>query len=135
MLFAAFFGFDFLCVNREHLFFVFVDSSQLLTPRILLHFCSVPDNNCFKNGILPICVDQKTLDRFMLDAEAGKCITVDLESQAISIDGESATVSFDVEPFRRHCLMNGLDDIGLTLAHEATITSFEKDMQLNTPWL
>ena len=71
----------------------------------------------------------------MQDAEAGKSITVDLESQTITTDADNADVSFDVEPFRRHCLMNGLDDIGLTLAHEAAITSFEKDMQTNTPWL
>ena len=71
----------------------------------------------------------------MQDAEAGKSITVDLESQTITTDADNADESFDVEPFRRHCLMNGLDDIGLTLAHEAAITSFEKDMQTNTPWL
>ena len=71
----------------------------------------------------------------MSDAEAGTKITVNLESQTISIDGESSDVVFDVEPFRRHCLINGLDDIGLTLEHEETITSFEQRMTVNTPWL
>jgi 3-isopropylmalate dehydratase len=119
--------------SREHAPWALLDMGIRCV--ISTSFADIFYNNCFKNGILPICVNQETLERLMQDAEAGKSITVDLESQTITTDADNADVSFDVEPFRRHCLMNGLDDIGLTLAHEAAITSFEKDMQTNAPWL
>ena len=93
------------------------------------------DNNCFKNGILPICVDEEILEELMLAAESGKCLSVDLDSQTICAKDGSLNVSFEVEPFRKHCLMNGLDDIGLTLQHDSAITAFEEGMATRTPWL
>ena len=71
----------------------------------------------------------------MIAGESGKCVTVDLDSQKISTEGGIADVSFDVEPFRKHCLMNGLDDIGLTLQHDDAIRAFEQRMTKETPWL
>ncbi len=83
-------------------------------------------NNCFKNGILPITLPEETIDDLMRRAQAtpGYQLTVDLETQTIT-DGQSLSISFDVDPFRRHLLLNGLDDIGLTLQHESDITAFE----------
>ncbi|WP_372805317.1 3-isopropylmalate dehydratase small subunit, partial [Loktanella salsilacus] len=83
-------------------------------------------SNCFKNGILPIALPQEQVDVLMKDAEKGSNarIEVDLEAQTItSSDGE--VFNFEVDSFKKHCLMNGLDDIGLTLEKAASIESFE----------
>ncbi len=93
-------------------------------------------NNCFKNGILPIVLPQEIVDELMDDARLGAnaTMTVDLESQTITRpNGEK--VSFDVDPFRKYCLLNGLDDIGLTLQKDAAIGSFEKTRATTQPWL
>jgi 3-isopropylmalate/(R)-2-methylmalate dehydratase small subunit len=93
-------------------------------------------NNSFKNGILPIILPQEQVDILMEDAKKGAnaVLTVDLESQTISRpDGQK--IAFDVEPFRKHCLLNGLDDIGLTLQKQASIDSFENTRKLSQPWL
>lgn len=84
-------------------------------------------NNCFQNGMLPIILPEETVTKLLDSAKKipGYKITVDLENQTVR-DGESFSVKFDVDPFRRHCLMNGLDDIGLTLQNEAKITEFER---------
>ena len=83
-------------------------------------------NNCFKNGILPIRVSQADLDKLFDDAERGAnaTLTVDLASQEIR-GPDGGTVKFDIDPFRKHCLLNGLDDIGLTLEKKASIDSYE----------
>ena len=83
-------------------------------------------NNCFKNGILPIVLPEETVHQFMKKAQAnlGYQLTVDLETQTIS-DSDGYSVKFDVDPFRRHLLLNGLDDIGLTMQHETDITAYE----------
>jgi 3-isopropylmalate/(R)-2-methylmalate dehydratase small subunit len=87
-------------------------------------------SNCFKNGLLPIVLPEETVYALMENAKVGNAkgtpyvLTVDLESQTIT-DTEGMTVTFAVDPFRRQCLLNGLDDIGLTLQHEGDITSFE----------
>ncbi|HYC06129.1 MAG TPA: 3-isopropylmalate dehydratase small subunit [Azospirillaceae bacterium] len=98
-------------------------------------FADIFFNNCFKNGVLPIALPQATVDRLMAAAENGAnaTFTVDLERQEIAMpDGER--VAFDVEPFRRHCLLNGLDDIGLTLQQGAAIDSYEARMRTERPW-
>jgi len=99
-------------------------------------FADIFYNNCFKNGILPIKLPQEQVDMLMEDAGRGAnaTVTIDLEAQEITRpDGEK--VSFEVESFRRHCLLNGLDDIGLTLQKEDKIDSFEAKRKEAHPWL
>ncbi|RYH04280.1 3-isopropylmalate dehydratase small subunit [Salipiger sp. IMCC34102] len=93
-------------------------------------------NNCFKNGILPIVLPQDQVDVLMNDAEKGSNarIEIDLEAQTItSSDGEVFT--FEVDSFKKHCLMNGLDDIGLTLEKAASIRDFEAQASAARPWV
>ena len=91
-------------------------------------------NNSFKNGLLPIRLPQAEVDGLMSDAEAGRMIAVDLERELITRpSGEE--IAFATEPFRRHCLLNGLDDIGLTLQHTAEIDAFEARQKVEQPWL
>jgi len=92
--------------------------------------------NCFKNGILPIILPDDRLDELFRRAEQheGYQLTVDLESQTITEvtpAGDGLKISFEVDPFRRECLLNGWDDIGLTLRHEDQIDAFEKDYRPN----
>ena len=103
---------------------------------IAASFADIFYNNSFKNGILPIILPQALVDLLMEDAKKGSnaVLTVDLESQTISRpDGQK--IAFDVEPFRKHCLLNGLDDIGLTLQKQSKIDSFESQRKLSQPWL
>ncbi len=98
-------------------------------------FADIFYNNCFKNGILPIALPQEQVDVLMKDAERGANarIEVDLEAQTITTsDGEIFT--FDVDPFKKHCLLNGLDDIGLTMEKAAAIDTFEKAAAAERPW-
>ena len=99
-------------------------------------FADIFYNNCFKNGILPIKLPQEDVDKLMEDAERGAnaTITVDLESQTIT-GPDGGEIRFEVEPFRKHCLLNGLDDIGLTLEKESRIERFEEDYGSRFPWL
>jgi len=99
-------------------------------------FADIFYNNCFKNGLLPIALPQAVVDKLMEDAKKGAnaVLTIDLESQTISRpDGEQ--VHFDIEPFRKHCLLNGLDDIGLTEQKTPAIRGFEEKHRLSQPWL
>jgi len=93
-------------------------------------------NNCFKNGILPIVLPQDQVDKLMDDAARGAnaTVTVDLENQTIS-GPDGGTIAFDVYPFRKHCLLNGLDDIGLTLEKAAAIDAFEAKASGERPWV
>ena len=98
-------------------------------------FADIFFNNSFKNGLLPIVLDAQTVDGLFAkanDPEALK-IEVDLGSQSLSVGNE--TISFDVDPFRKHCLLEGLDDIGLTLQHVDDIKTYEEKAKQNTPWL
>lgn len=90
-------------------------------------------NNSFKNGILPIAVPQSVVDALIHDGEDKKEITVDLKEQKI-VSGNSVYL-FDIDPFRKHCLLNGLDDIGLTLEKESLISSYEEHRSKNFQWL
>ncbi|RVT87369.1 3-isopropylmalate dehydratase small subunit [Rhodobacteraceae bacterium CCMM004] len=99
-------------------------------------FADIFYNNCFKNGILPIALPQEDVDKLMDDAERGAnaTVTVDLENQTIQ-GPDGGTVHFDIDPFRKHCLLNGLDDIGLTLEKAASIDAFEAQAEQARPWV
>ena len=92
-------------------------------------------NNCFKNGMLPIALPQADVDKLMQDAEKGAnaVVSIDLENQAIT-GPDGGRISFEVDPFRKHCLLNGLDDIGLTLEKEKSIKAFEETAHAARPW-
>jgi 3-isopropylmalate/(R)-2-methylmalate dehydratase small subunit len=90
-------------------------------------FADIFYNNCFKNGMLPIVLAEAQLDELFQRAadKSGYELTADLENCTLR-DAQGLTLKFDVEPFRRHCLLHGLDDIGLTLEHEAKIAAYEQ---------
>lgn len=98
-------------------------------------FADIFYNNCFKNGILPIVLPEAERDLCMKDAEKGANarIEVSLEDQTITLS-DGTKIGFEVDPFRKHCLINGLDDIGLTLEKAAAIDSFEAKAQTLRPW-
>lgn len=99
-------------------------------------FADIFYNNCFKNGILPIALPQEQIDVLMKDAEKGANarMTIDLEAQTVTTsDGE--VFSFEVDSFKKHCLMNGLDDIGLTLGKSDSIATFEAKASTSRPWV
>jgi 3-isopropylmalate/(R)-2-methylmalate dehydratase small subunit len=98
-------------------------------------FADIFYNNCFKNGILPIVVSPEDLDKLMDDASRGSnaVLTVDLEAQEIT-GPDGGRIGFEIDAFRRHCLLNGLDDIGLTLEKATSIDSFEKKTASSRPW-
>ncbi|EPY01293.1 3-isopropylmalate dehydratase small subunit [Magnetospirillum fulvum] len=99
-------------------------------------FADIFYNNCFKNGILPIKLPQEQVDKLMDDANRGAnaVVTVDLNKQVIT-GPDGGSISFEIDPFRKHCLLNGLDDIGLTLQRDAKIASFEETRRVSYPWL
>ncbi len=90
-------------------------------------FADIFYNNCFQNGILPVSLSEDAISRLMANASArpGYKITVDLDAQRVSDEDEDVAESFEIAPFRRHSLLNGLDEIGLTLQHEAAISAYE----------
>ena len=92
-------------------------------------------NNCFKNGILPIRVSQEDLDKLFDDAERGAnaTLTIDLASQEIR-GPDGGKVKFEIDPFRKHCLMNGLDDIGLTMEKKSSIDDYEAKLKKERAW-
>ena len=99
-------------------------------------FADIFYNNCFKNGILPIALPQEQVDKLMDDAERGAnaILTIDLEKQEIT-GPDGGRIHFDIDPFRKHCLLNGLDDIGLTLQKAPAIEDFEARNRASQPWL
>ncbi|MEO0362804.1 MAG: 3-isopropylmalate dehydratase small subunit [Pseudomonadota bacterium] len=99
-------------------------------------FADIFFNNCFKNGILPIALPQEEVDKLMADAERGAnaTLTVDLERQVI-MGPDGGEIAFEVDAFRKHCLLNGLDDIGLTMEKDASIAAFEASRARSQPWL
>ncbi|WP_421702144.1 3-isopropylmalate dehydratase small subunit [Aliiroseovarius sp.] len=99
-------------------------------------FADIFFNNSFKNGILPIVLPQEQVDILMADAEKGENarMTVDLEAQEITTsDGQ--VIPFDVDAFKKHCLLNGLDDIGLTMEKKTSIDAFEEQAAQARPWV
>ncbi|MGA0540555.1 3-isopropylmalate dehydratase small subunit [Neotabrizicola sp. VNH66] len=119
--------------SREHAPWALLDFGIRCV--ISTSFADIFFNNCFKNGILPIVMPQEVVDVLMKDAERGENarITVDLETQTVtSSDGQS--FGFEIDPFRKHCLLNGLDDIGLTLEKVSSIDNFERSLAAARPW-
>jgi len=119
--------------SREHAPWALLDFGIRCV--IATSFADIFYNNCFKNGILPIVVRPDELDKLMDDAARGSnaTLTVDLESQEIH-GPDGGTIKFEIDAFKKHCLLNGLDDIGLTLEKGAAITSFEQKNAETRPW-
>ncbi len=99
-------------------------------------FADIFYNNCFKNGILPIVLPQEDVDKLMDDANRGAnaVVTVDLENQVIT-GPDGGEIRFEVDSFKKHCLLNGLDDIGLTMQKADAIDAFEKKYGAEAPWV
>lgn len=98
-------------------------------------FADIFFNNCFKNGILPIVLPRAEIDALMAIARrGGQMLTVDLERQVVT-GPDGTTMSFSVDPFRKACLLGGLDEIGLTLKQAAAIDAFEQEHRTRHPWL
>ncbi|MBW8298041.1 MAG: 3-isopropylmalate dehydratase small subunit [Hydrogenophaga sp.] len=119
--------------SREHAPWALLDFGIRCV--ISTSFADIFYNNCFKNGILPIVVSPEDLDKLMDDANRGSnaVLSVDLESQEIT-GPDGGRIKFDIDAFKRHCLLNGLDDIGLTLEKAASIDAFEKTNAQTHPW-
>ncbi|MAZ99308.1 MAG: 3-isopropylmalate dehydratase small subunit [Rhodospirillaceae bacterium] len=99
-------------------------------------FADIFFNNCFKNGILPIVVSKEQLDQLMDDANNGanSILDIDLENQQIGRPNGDK-INFQIDEFRKHCLINGLDDIGLTMQKQDSIGDFEKRREIEQPWV
>ncbi len=99
-------------------------------------FADIFYSNCFKNGILPIKLPQEDVDKLMDDAERGAnaVVSIDLEAQTIT-GPDGGTISFEVDAHKKHCLLNGLDDIGLTLQKQSSISAFEEKQAASQPWI
>ncbi|WP_306006337.1 3-isopropylmalate dehydratase small subunit [Aquicoccus porphyridii] len=120
--------------SREHAPWALADFG--IKAVISTSFADIFYNNCFKNGILPIALPQEQVDVLMSDAEKGANarMEIDLEAQTVTTsDGE--VFGFEVDPHRKHCLINGLDDIGLTLEKAAAIDTFEARAAAERPWV
>jgi len=120
--------------SREHAPWALLDFGIRCV--ISTSFADIFYNNCFKNGILPVVLPQDAVDHLMDDAKKGSNarITVDLAEQSVTAsDGKS--FSFDIDPFKKHCLLNGLDDIGLSLEKAAQIDAFEQKAAQARPWV
>jgi 3-isopropylmalate/(R)-2-methylmalate dehydratase small subunit len=121
--------------SREHAPWALADYGfrALIAPS----FADIFFNNCFKNGVLPIVLPDAKVDRLFADVAAfpGYELTIDLERQAVSSADDGLSFQFDVDPFRKRCLLNGWDDIGLTLQHADEIRAFEAKHLAARPWL
>ena len=119
--------------SREHAPWALLDFGIRCV--ISTSFADIFYNNCFKNGILPVVVSPADLDRLIDDAERGSnaTLTIDLEKQEIR-GPDGGLVRFEMDPFRKKCLMEGLDDIGLTMQRAGKIEGFEEQATLSRPW-
>ncbi|MFP1630673.1 3-isopropylmalate dehydratase small subunit [Zhengella sp. ZM62] len=119
--------------SREHAPWALLDFGIRCV--ISTSFADIFYNNCFKNGILPIRVSQEELDKLMDDAERGANATLTVDLEAREIRGpDGGVITFELDEFKRHCLLNGLDDIGLTLEKASAIETFEKKAAETRPW-
>ncbi|MEM1046383.1 MAG: 3-isopropylmalate dehydratase small subunit [Pseudomonadota bacterium] len=120
--------------SREHAPWALLDFGVRCV--ISTSFADIFYNNCFKNGILPITVNPEDLEKLMDDADRGAnaTLTVDLAAQEIR-GPDGGVISFDLDAFKKHCLMNGLDDIGLTMEKAPSIDSYEEKRQAEAAWL
>jgi len=120
--------------SREHAPWALLDFGIRCV--ISTQFGDIFYNNCFKNGILPVRVSPEDLDKLFDDAQRGAnaTLTIDLENQEIR-GPDGGVVKFDIDPHRKRCLLNGLDDIGLTMEKAPAIASFEENAKAARPWL
>ena len=120
--------------SREHAPWALLDFGIRCV--ISTSFADIFYNNCFKNGILPIKVSPEDLEKLMDDAERGAnaTLTIDLPSQTIK-GPDGGSIAFELDPFLKHCLLNGLDHIGLTMEKAPAIAGFESRMSESRPWL
>ncbi|HCO53434.1 MAG TPA: 3-isopropylmalate dehydratase small subunit [Pelagibacterium sp.] len=120
--------------SREHAPWALLDFGIRCV--ISTSFADIFYNNCFKNGILPIVVTPQQLDLLLDDADRGSnaTLTVDLENQTIS-GPDGGTITFDIDPGRKHILLEGLDDIAMTLKRDESISGYEGKMAENRPWV
>jgi len=120
--------------SREHAPWALMDFGIRCV--ISTSFADIFYNNCFKNGILPIKVSPEDLEKLFDDAERGANATLTIDLAAQEIRGpDGGTIKFDIDEHRKHCLLNGLDDIGLTLEKDDKIVDFEKKAAHARPWL
>jgi 3-isopropylmalate/(R)-2-methylmalate dehydratase small subunit len=120
--------------SREHAPWALLDFGIRCV--ISTSFADIFYNNCFKNGILPIAVSPEVLAKLMDDASRGSNATLSIDLEAQEIRGpDGGVVRFEIDPFRKHCLLNGLDDIGLTLAKADRIEAFETKAAAERNWL
>lgn len=118
--------------SREHAVWSLLDYGFKVV--IAESFADIFYNNCFNNGLLPIVLDSKEIDQLLDLADQRRQIEIDLENQIIfSVDSEIA--HFDIDPFRKKCILEGLDEIGLSLTHSEQIKEFEKNRILYSPWI
>jgi len=119
--------------SREHAPWALLDYGIRCV--ISTSFADIFYNNCFKNGILPVKVSPEDLDKLFDDADRGAnaTLTVDLVNQEIR-GPDGGVVSFDIDPYRKHCLLNGLDDIGLTMVKSDKIAGYEENAKASRPW-
>jgi 3-isopropylmalate/(R)-2-methylmalate dehydratase small subunit len=121
--------------SREHAPWALLDYGfrALVAPS----YADIFFNNCFKNGLLPVVLTESEVERLFhaCAATPGFSLTVDLERQIVATTDGAHTFAFEVEPFRKHCLINGLDEIGLTLEHADEIRAFEAKHLAGQPWL
>jgi 3-isopropylmalate/(R)-2-methylmalate dehydratase small subunit len=120
--------------SREHAPWALLDYGIRCV--ISTSFADIFFNNCFQNGVLPIKVSKEDLDKLMDDAERGAnaTLSIDLESQEIR-GPDGGIVKFDIDPFRKHCMLNGLDDIGLTMTKAEALDTFEAAKTAERPWM
>ncbi len=120
--------------SREHAPWALLDFG--ITCVIAPSFADIFYNNCFKNGILPIKLPREDVEKLLDDAGRGAnaTITIDLESQTIT-GPDGGEITFEVDEFKKHCLLNGLDDVALTMKNEAKIADFEEKHSAAQPWL
>jgi 3-isopropylmalate/(R)-2-methylmalate dehydratase small subunit len=120
--------------SREHAPWALLDFGIRCV--ISTSFADIFYNNCFKNGILPIALPKEAVDALMEDASRGENarITVDLQEQTVT-GSDGTAYGFDIDPFKKHCLLNGLDDIGLTLEKAGAIAGFEAKHAQAMPWV
>ncbi len=120
--------------SREHAPWALLDDGFRVI--IAPSFADIFYNNCFKNSILPIVLDEETVDRLFREVAATEDyeLTVDLPAQTITTPG-GEEIPFEVDEFRKYCLLNGLDDIGLTLQHVDDIRAYEERRKQEAPWL
>ena len=118
--------------SREHAVWALADYG--IRAVIAPSYADIFFNNSFKNGLLPVILSEETVDKLFLEINNGYELTIDLEQQKV-ITPSGEAFSFEVDAFRKHCMLNGLDDIGLTLQHADDIRAYEEKLKQEAPWL